>query len=50
MTKAHLKRFQVKYMHMQARKTDYEVIICLTTQDDNNYNAPKYHYFVKFTS
>jgi hypothetical protein len=35
MTKAYLKRFQVKYMQRQARKTDYQVIIRLTTRDEN---------------
>jgi hypothetical protein len=49
MTKAYLKRFQVKYMHMQARKIDYHAIIHLTIQDDNMYNTLKYCYVVKFT-
>ncbi len=50
MTKAYFKRFQVKNMHMQARKTDYQAIIHLTIQDDNMYNTLKYRYVVKFTS
>jgi hypothetical protein len=50
MTNAYLKRFQIKYMHMQARKIDYQVVICLTTWGENKYNTSKYHYVVKFTS
>jgi hypothetical protein len=50
MTKAHLKRFQVKYMHKQARKTNYHVIMHLTTRDKNKYNIVKYYYVVKFTN
>jgi hypothetical protein len=50
MTEAYFKRFQVKYMHMQAKKIDYQAIICLTIQDNNKYNTPKYHYVVKFTN
>jgi len=50
MTQAYLKRFQIKYMHRQARKTDYQVIIHLTTQDENKYNTLKYRYVVKFTN
>ncbi len=50
MTKAYLKRFQVKYMHRQAKKTNYQVIIRLTTRDENKYNTLKTCYVVKFTS
>ncbi len=50
MTKAYFKRFQVKYMHMKAKKIDYPAIICLTTQNDNMSKTLKYHYVVKFTS
>jgi hypothetical protein len=49
-TKAYLKMFQIKYMHMQAKKTNYQAIICLTTWDENKYNTLNYHYVVKFTS
>jgi len=35
-------------MHKQAKKIDYQVIIRLSTQDENN--TLKYHYVVKFTS
>ncbi len=50
MIKANLKRFQVKYMHRQARKIDYQVIIRLTIQDENKYNTLKYRYDVKFSN
>ncbi len=50
MTKAYLKRFQFKYVHKQARKSDYQVIKHLTTRNENKYNAPKYRYVIKFTS
>jgi hypothetical protein len=50
MTKAYFKRFQIKYRHMWARKTNYQVIICLTIQDKNKYITPKYCYVVRFTN
>jgi hypothetical protein len=50
MTKADFKRFQVKYMHMWAKKFNCHAIIHLTTKDKNKYNTPKYHYVVKFTN
>jgi large subunit ribosomal protein L5e len=50
MMKVYFKRFQVKYMHRQAKKTNHQAVICQTTQDKNKYNTLKYRYVVKFTN
>ncbi|KAH8967594.1 hypothetical protein BDL97_03G084600 [Sphagnum fallax] len=60
MTKAYFKRFQIKFMCGEAimcaikmhtsGKTDYWARICLTTQDKNKCNTPKYRYVVRFTN
>jgi hypothetical protein len=50
MNKAYLKRFQVKYMHMQARKINYQAVMHRTIWNENKHNTLKTCYVVTFTN
>jgi len=49
-SKAHFKRYQVKFRRRREGKTDYRARKRLITQDKNKYNSPKYRFIVRLTN